>query len=154
MTGRRDAPPGCLAQVLGFLAAFVGGGVIVLTVLTSAYGEREAVPAPGEWSGGRLHLHTASRDLQTCRISPENAPAYDVVVPYADNEFWAGVRVEPAAGTTTRLRCSGAVLATSGPLLALYPLAENDFWVIAPAALLASIGIVYGRPFDQRRPPT
>lgn len=153
MTGRRADPPGRLAQALGFLAAAVGVGLIAVTVLAAAYGERAAVPAPDEWTGGPLHLHTDSRQLQTCRVGPEGGTPYEIVVPYASVKFWAGVLVEPADGTTTRLRCSDAVLVTSGPVLALYPLAENDFWVIVPAALLASVGIVYGRPFE-RRPPS
>lgn len=147
MTAGGAPPRGCLAQILGMLAAMVGVGVIAVLVMVPTLGWRQAVPAPALWSGGALHLMTDSRDLQTCVVRPAGGPPARIVVPYASHEFWATVVVEPAPGITTALACTDQVVATSGPLPQFYPLAKYEMWVFIPAALLAAVGVVVGKPF-------
>lgn len=145
--------PGCLGQILGLLAVVIGVAVVVLTVSIPLRGQAQSFPAPARWSEGPLHLQTESRTLQTCLVTPDGGTPERIVVPYADFESWAGVTVVPAPGTSTVLACSEDVSASAGPLLALYPLAENEPWVILPAATLAAIGWVYGRPFRRSARP-
>lgn len=147
---------GCLGQVIGFVLAVVGVGIVVLAFVVPLLAARQSTAVPSSWSEGRLHLTTSSVDLQVCDIAPAGTAPRRVVVPRSDigdNGVFAGVYVVPEPGVDTALRCDAEVRATSGSLLLLYPLAEYEPWVVLPAIVVGVIGIVYGRPFEAIRRP-
>lgn len=148
----RTGPPprGCFGQVLGFLAAVVGiGFVVIVELVAPRIVERDAVPAPTSWSGSAIVLTTLSDRLQTCLVTASGGPSERVVVPRTTTGrrgSWSGLVVEPLPGSTTALRCSPGVVVTTGPIVGLYPLGAHT-WLMLPACALAAIGIVCGRPF-------
>ncbi|MGH3943033.1 MAG: hypothetical protein ACRDTG_31305 [Pseudonocardiaceae bacterium] len=80
-------------------------------------------------------------------MSPPGGPARTVTVPGIPGRGLklVGTRLEPWSDGSATIDCSSSVTATRGPILLVYPLAENDPWVIIPAVVLLAVGLVYSR---------
>jgi len=137
-TGRRAA----------LLVAVVGAVLIAASLAGSFWPRVGGEPLPQRWSGESLHLRAGGPEDERCTVSPFNGPARTVRVPGSPGRGTqlSGIRLEPWFDGDATIDCSAPVTATRGPILWVYPLAENDPWVILSGVVLLAVGWVYSRP--------
>lgn len=129
--------------------AAVAGVVLIAVSLAGTFWPRVAgTPVPPRWSGETRYLRTDGGAAQQCTVSPSNGTARTVTVPGSPGRSLKlfGTRVEPWFSGEAVIDCPPSVTMTSGPILLVYPLAENDPWVLLPGVVLLAAGWVYSRP--------
>jgi len=137
-TGRRIA----------LAAAVIGAVLVAACLLASTWSQFTATPVPRDWAGEPLHL-TAEGEAQRCIADPREGPQRTLTVPPRPPRSAlkiVGTRIDPWFSGSVTIICTGTVQATSGPVLALYPLSEREPWVILPGVVLLGAGWVYSRP--------
>jgi len=130
------------------LVAVVGAALIVASLLASFWPRVGGDPVPTSWSGETLYLRADGRQDEQCTVSPSTGRTRTVTVPGSPGRGLklVGTRLEPWFDGEATITCPSPVTATRGPILLVYPLAENDPWVIIPAVVLLVVGFVLSRP--------
>jgi hypothetical protein len=144
--------PGRTSRRIALAAAVIGALLVAACLLASTWSQFVTTPVPRDWAGEPLHL-TTDRQTQRCLIDPREGPPRSVTVPARPPRSAlkiVGTRIEPWFPGNATITCTGPAQATSGPVLALYPLSEREPWVILPGAVLLGAGWVYSRPRRSR----
>ena len=141
------AATGTTGRRVALLAAVAGAVLIVASLVGSFWPRVGGDPVPQRWSGETLYLRADGRESERCTVSPPGGPARTVTVSGTPGRGLklVGTRLEPWFDGSATIDCSASVTATRGPILLVYPLAENDPWVIIPAVVLLAVGLVYSR---------
>lgn len=130
------------------MAAVVGAVLVVASLAASFWPRLGGGPVPQTWSGETLYLRSDGREDVGCTVTPSDGPERTVTVPGTPHRALKlfGTRLRPWFDGSATIACPASVTATRGPILLVYPLAENDPWVIVPGAVLLAAGWVYSRP--------
>lgn len=130
-------------RFLAVVAVVVGGAGFVLCVIVRFYPDVAGQPPPRVWHGESLYL-TSSWSDQHCAVFSADGRFYTVAVPRMSSRDskLRGTLLDSHSGDNAVLECTRRVRATQGPLLRLYPLAENDPWVVLPSIVAMAMGWV------------